>query len=375
MPDTSTPSPTAAHGPLHGVRVIELAGIVPAPFAATLLTELGADVIRVDKPASVGSQPDWLTRGRRSVALDLKNPDDHAGLLELLDAAHVFIEGYRPGVTERLGLGPDALLARNPALVYGRMTGWGQDGPWSRSAGYDINYVAIPGALGAIGREDGPPQVPLNLVGDFGGGALYLVVGILAALHEARDSGKGQVVDCAIVDGVASLSAMMWSMISRKEWGEPRGTNLLDTGRPWYDVYETADGGWFSVGAIEPQFYARLVELLGLPEWADAQNDASRWPQLRVALATAFASRTRAQWEQVFDGTDACAAPVLSWSEARAHPHLAAREVFVDLGEEVAPAPAPRFSRTPGRVAGMGPAVGSSTLAQVRETWGLATAD
>jgi len=366
-PDQAAPPPG---GPLRGVRVLELGGIGPGPMAALLLHELGADVLRVDRPDAVGSPPDWLARGRRSTVADLKDPSGREAVLRLASRADVLIEGFRPGVAERLGLGPDDVLARNPALVYGRMTGWGQDGPWARTAGHDINYIAITGVLGAIGAAGGPPQIPLNLVGDFGGGALYLVMGVLAALHEARSSGRGQVVDCAIVDGATSLAAMMWAMRARGEWNDARGTNLLDSGAPYYAVYETADGGWFSVGAIEPQFYARLVDLLGLSEWADAQDDRTRWPTLRAAIATAFAGRTRAEWEAVFAGTDACAAPVLGWDEAAAHPQMAARANLVDVGGETAPAPAPRFSRTPGRVAGRAPAVGSTPLVDALNCWG-----
>lgn len=370
MTDTQNQPAPSSSGPLRDVRVLELAGIGPGPMAALLLHELGADVLRVDRPAAVGSPPDGLSRGRRSTVADLKDPSDREAILHLASQAHVLIEGFRPGVAECLGLGPDEVLARNPALVYGRMTGWGQDGPWAHAAGHDINYIAVTGVLGAIGAAGGPPQIPLNLVGDFGGGALYLVMGVLAALHEARSSGRGQVVDCAIVDGVTSLAAMMWAMRARGEWGDARGTNLLDSGAPYYSVYETADGGWFSVGAIEPRFYARLVDLLGLPGWAHAQNDTARWPTLRAAIATAFASRGRAEWEAVFTGTDACAAPVLSWDEAVTHPQMAARANLVDLDGETAPAPAPRFSRTPGRVAGRAPAVGSTPLTDALTCWG-----
>ncbi|WP_242425109.1 CaiB/BaiF CoA-transferase family protein, partial [Frankia sp. EI5c] len=339
------------------------------PMAALLLHELGADVLRVERPAAVGTPPDWLARGRRCTVADLKDPSAREAVLSLAAQADVLIEGFRPGVAERLGLGPDEIHARNPALVYGRMTGWGQDGPWAPTAGHDINYIALTGVLGAIGTAGGPPQIPLNLVGDFGGGALYLVMGVLAALHEARSSGRGQVVDCAIVDGTTSLAAMIWAMRDQGVWTDTRGTNLLDSGAPYYAVYETADGGWFSVGAIEPQFYAQFVDLLGLPEWADAQHDTARWPALRAAIATAFAGRTRAEWEAVFTGTDACAAPVLGWDEAGKHPHMAARGNLVDIGGATVPAPAPRFSRTPGRVAGPAPAVGSTPLSAAQTRW------
>jgi alpha-methylacyl-CoA racemase len=363
-PSSTAPS---SYGPLAGIRVVELAGIGPGPFAATLLTQLGADVVRVDRPDAGGRMPRELTRGRRSVVADLKDPEGRAAVLRMAELADVLIEGYRPGVAERLGLGPDAVLAVNPALVYARMTGWGQDGPWAHAAGHDINYIAITGTLAAIGQEGGPPQIPLNLLGDFGGGSLYLVVGVLAAVLESRTSGLGQVIDCAIVDGVSSLASMMWDMRNSGAWGDERGTNLLDGGRPFYSVYETADGGWFSVGALEPQFFEVLVNLLGVPEWSGSQHDSKAWPRMRESFAAAFATRTRAEWEAVFDGTDACAAPVLSWEEAQSHPHLAARSTLAADDGSVLPGPAPRFSRTPGRATG--PAAGSSTIAEVIEAW------
>ena len=360
---------TSFYGPLAGIRVVELAGIGPGPFAATLLSELGADVVRVDRPAAAGRKPAQLTRGRRSVVADLKVPEGRDAVLRLAERADVLIEGYRPGVAERLGLGPDDVLGVNPALVYARMTGWGQDGPWAHAAGHDINYVAVTGALAAIGTEGGPPQIPLNLLGDFGGGSLYLVMGVLAAIIEAQASGLGQVIDCAIVDGVSSLASMMWEMRSTGDWGDARGTNLLDGGRPFYAVYETADGGWFSVGALEPQFFEQLVNLLGVPEWIGSQHDPTAWPRMRESFASVFATRTRAEWEAVFDGTDACAAPVLTWQEAQSHPHLAARSTLADVGGSVLPGPAPRFSRTPGRAAETAPPAGSSTIAEVIEAW------
>jgi alpha-methylacyl-CoA racemase len=340
----------ATTGPLSGIRVVELAGLGPGPMASMMFAELGADVVRVDRPAPPAIT-DVLDRGRRSIVVDLKHPSGPETVLRLAERADILLEGYRPGVAERLGLGPAEVHRRNAALVYGRMTGWGQHGPRAHTAGHDINYISLTGSLAAIGRAGGPPQIPLNLLGDFGGGSLYLVVGVLAALHHARATGQGQVVDAAIVDGVSHLSAMIWAERRYNGWTDDRGGNVLDSGTPYYDVYETADGGWFAVGALEPQFYARLVELLGLPEWADAQQDRSRWPRMREAFRSAFAARTRAEWEKVFDGTDACASPVLSWSEAVHDPHLAARRVHdvVDGGD--VPAPAPRFSRTPGRIA------------------------
>ncbi|WP_345653684.1 CaiB/BaiF CoA-transferase family protein [Streptomyces tremellae] len=333
-------------GPLSGVRVVELAGIGPAPMAALTLAELGADVVRVDRPVP-SPVTDGLDRGRRSVVVDLKHPRGAEAVLRLAERADVLIEAYRPGVAERLGVGPGEALRRNPRLVYARMTGWGQSGPRASTAGHDINYLSLTGALSAIGRAGGPPQVPVNLLGDFGGGSMYLLVGILSALHHAGATGEGQVVDAAIVDGVTHLASMVWAQRRHHGWRDERGTNLLDTGRPFYDVYETSDGGWFAVGALEPQFYARLVELLELPGWAGGQYDPERWPAMREAFAAAFASRTRAEWERVFEGSDACASPVLDWAEAVRDPHLAARGTHdrVDGGD--VPAPAPRFSATP----------------------------
>jgi alpha-methylacyl-CoA racemase len=336
-------------GPLQGLRVIELAGIGPGPFAAMLLADLGADVLRIDRPGSTPlfgrTEHDLLTRGRRSVAVDLKHPDGAATLLTLTERADVLLEGFRPGVAERLGLGPDECLARNPRLVYGRMTGWGQDGPLASTAGHDVGYIAVTGALHAIGRAGGPPQVPVNLLGDFGGGGMYLVVGVLAALLESRTSGRGQVVDAAIVDGTAHLSTMLLGMLAGGLWQDERGVNVLDTGVPWYDVYETADGGHLAVGALEPQFYAELLDRLGLTDVAPSREDPVA---LRALLTETIRSRTRDEWTAVFAGSDACVAPVLSYAEAREHPHLRARGTYVESHGIVQPAPAPRFSRTPG---------------------------
>ncbi|WP_329460487.1 CaiB/BaiF CoA transferase family protein [Streptomyces sp. NBC_01497] len=349
------------------MRVVELAGIGPAPMAAMTLAELGADVVRVDRPVP-SPVTDGLNRGRRSVVIDLKHPQGAEAVLRLAERADVLIEAYRPGVAERLGVGPEQALRRNPRLVYGRMTGWGQSGPRATTAGHDINYVSLTGALSAIGRAGGPPQVPVNLLGDFGGGAMYLLVGILSALHHAGASGQGQVVDAAIVDGLTHLSSMVWAQRRYHGWRDERGTNLLDTGRPFYDVYETSDGGWFAVGALEPRFYARLVELLELPEWAGSQYDPAGWPAMREAFAAAFASRTRDAWEHVFDGSDACASPVLDWAEAVRDPHLAARGTHdrVDGGD--VPSPAPRFSATPTRVAPAARPVGGDG-GQVLDDW------
>ena len=367
-------------GPLTGIRVVELAGIGPAPFAAMLLADLGADVIRLDRPGPplmpvpVPPEADILRRGRPSVLLDLKHPDGREAARSLVARADVLIEGYRPGVAERLGLGPDECLTLNPALVYGRVTGWGQDGPLAQSAGHDIGYVAVTGALGAIGRAGGPPQVPLNLLGDFGGGAMYLVTGILAALLEARTSGRGQVVDAAIVDGTAHLSSLIVGLVSGAAWSDERGTNLLDTGAPFYDVYETSDGGWMAVGPLEQAFYDDFLRLIGLADAAPDRLDRQAWATLHALLADTFRTRTRAEWTGVFEGTDACVEPVLSYSEAPAHPHLAARGTFVTHHGVVQPAPAPRFSRTPGALTTPPPAIGADTRAALT-AWGVPDVD
>ncbi|MGO4599969.1 CaiB/BaiF CoA transferase family protein [Terrabacter sp. 2RAF25] len=374
------PNDTRRTGPLAGVRVVELAGIGPSPFAAMLLADLGADVIRIDRPGSpalpvpLAPESDVLRRGRPSVLLDLKHPDGLATALALVERADVLVEGYRPGVAERLGLGPDACLDRNPALVYGRMTGWGQDGPLAQSAGHDIGYVAITGALHAIGRAGGPPQVPVNLVGDFGGGALYLVVGVLAALLEARTSGRGQVVDAAIVDGTAHLSSLVVSLVSSGLWSDQRGTNLLDSGAPFYDVYETSDGGWMAVGPLEPAFYAEFLRLLGLAHTAPDRLDPRQWPALRALLGDTFRARTRDEWVALFEGTDACVEPVLSYAEAPTHPHLAARGTYVEHHGVVQPAPAPRFSRTPVALSTPPSMPGADTRAAL-SAWGIGHVD
>ncbi len=363
-------------GPLAGVRVLELAGIGPGPFAAMLLADLGADVVRVDRPepgplAAGDPSRDLLNRGKRSIVVDLKHPDGAEVVLGLAGQAAMVIEGWRPGVAERLGIGPQAALARNPALVYGRMTGWGQDGPLSRTAGHDIGYIAVAGALHPIGPADGPPQIPLNLVGDFGGGALYLVVGCLAALHVARTTGRGQVVDAAIVDGTAHLTTMFAGLLAGGAWSAQRGRNLLDGGAPFYSVYPTADGGHMAVGALEPQFYAELVRLLGLADVdLPSQYDVAGWPRLRTRFAEVFATRTRDEWTALFDGTDACVAPVLSLAEAPNHPHLAARATFEDSFGVRQPAVAPRLSRTPGAIGGRPPLPGAHTETVLAE-WGL----
>ncbi len=364
-------------GPLAGVRVVEIAGIGPGPHAATLLADLGADVIRVERPGGATSpgtrETDLLTRGRPSAALDLKRPEAVEAVLALVETADVLLEGMRPGATERLGLGPDACLARNPRLVYGRMTGWGQDGPLATTAGHDMNYISIAGALHGLGQEPGRPQFPTNLLGDFGGGSTYLVIGVLAALLEARVSGAGQVVDAAIVDGTAHLSAMYASMLASGFAQERRAVNLLDGGAPFYDVYETADGRHMSVGALEPQFYALLLDLLGLPDAPD-RNDPTQWPALRDAFVARFKERTQAEWTEFFEGTDACVAPVLPLTEAAEHPHLRAREVYVDRDGVLQPAPAPRFSRTAATLT-TGPTVPGGQTREALEAWGVGDVD
>jgi alpha-methylacyl-CoA racemase len=335
-------------GPLAGVRVVELTGIGPAPFCAMVLADLGAEVLRVDRPAA--SRPEWptvLARGRRSVAVDLKHPDGAGVVLDLAAAADALVEGFRPGVAERLGIGPDACLARNPRLVYGRVTGWGQQGPWRLAAGHDIDYVALAGALHPIGEAGGPPVPPLNLLGDFGGGGMLLALGVVAALLEAGRSGTGQVVDAAMVDGAALLATQVHELLAAGLWREERGANLLDGGAPFYGVYETADGRHLAVGALEPQFWAELLRRLGLDAGdLPAQLDRDGWPLLRERLAALFRTRTRDEWSELLAGTDACVAPVLGLAEAPAHPHNRARGTFVEVGGVVQPAPAPRFSRT-----------------------------
>ncbi|MFD5945340.1 CaiB/BaiF CoA transferase family protein [Streptomyces collinus] len=367
-----TTARTPGHGPLSGVRVVELAGIGPGPFAAMLLADLGADVVRVDRPGGPGlaidPAYDVTNRNKRSVVVDLKAPDGPEQVLGLAARADILVEGYRPGVAERLGVGPGPCHARNPRLVYGRMTGWGQDGPLAQRAGHDIAYIAPTGTLGMIGRPDEPPAVPANLLGDYAGGSLYLVVGVLAALHHARASGTGQVVDAAIVDGTAHLSTMIHGMLAAGGWQDRRGANLLDGGCPYYGTYETADGRYMAVGALEPQFYAEFLALLGVGDRAAARKDVTRWGELREEVAARFKSRTRDEWTAVFDGTDACVAPVLSLREASHHPHLAARGTFTDHGGITQPAPAPRFSATPTSVR-TGPARPGADTADVARDW------
>ncbi|MFD9355209.1 CaiB/BaiF CoA transferase family protein [Streptomyces sp. NPDC060031] len=360
-------------GPLAGVRVVELAGIGPGPFAAMLLADLGADVVRVDRPGGGGLavNPDFdiTNRNKRSVLVDLKSAEGPARVLELVERADVLIEGFRPGVAERLGVGPADCHARNPRLVYGRMTGWGQGGPLAHTAGHDIAYIAVTGALGMIGNPGEPPAVPANLVGDYAGGSLYLVIGVLAALQHARTpGGTGQVVDAAIVDGTAHLTAMIHGMMAAGGWQDRRGANLLDGGCPFYGTYETSDGQYMAVGALEQQFYDTFVDLLGIKDQAPARKDLARWGELREVVAARFKSRTRAQWTAVFEGTDACVAPVLSLREAPHHPHLAARATFTEFGGITQPAPAPRFSATPAAVTS-GPAQPGADTESVARDW------
>jgi len=358
-------SPTRT-GPLAGFRIVEFAGLGPGPFAAMMLADMGADVVTLMR----GEQPQGLRgrvmmRGRRKVIADLKDEQTRAATLDLLADADALIEGFRPGVMERLGLGPDAVLARNPRLVYGRMTGWGQQGPLAHAAGHDINYIALTGALAAIGPRERPVP-PLNLVGDFGGGALYLVAGILAGLLEASRSGRGQIVDCAMCDGAASLMAMFCEFAAGGRWQDRRETNLLDGGAHFYGTYECADGEFIALGAIEPQFYAELRRRAGLDDAVfDAQMDAENWPALKEKLAAVFRAKTRAEWCVIMEGSDVCFAPVLALSEAPQHPHMAARGVFVSHDGVTQPAPAPRFSRTPSAIRDTETAI----LAAVIATW------
>ena len=356
-------STESGFGPLRGVRVLELAAIGPVPLAATILSDLGATVIRVDRPATSSGMPglppafDILGRGRTSVVLDLRGEAGSSALLELADGADVLIEGLRPGVMERLGIGPDVVCARNPRLVYGRMTGWGQTGPLRDRAGHDINYLALTGSLHAMGYSDRPPSPPLNLVADYGGGAMLLVVGVVAALYERERSGQGQVVDAAMVDGVALLSTLFHSLFAAGTWTLEREANLLDGGAHFYRTYETADGRFIAVGAIEPQFYAALLDRLGLEPGEWPQGDRSKWPLLRSRLAAIFQAQDLEHWVRLFDGSDACVAPVNTFAEAVSDPHLTSRQTFVEAFGIQQPAPAPRFSRTPGKIAGPPPGV------------------
>jgi alpha-methylacyl-CoA racemase len=344
-------------GPLQGIRIVEIAGIGPGPFCAMMLADMGAEVLRIDRAQNVTpARPrtpslDLLNRGRRSVGVDLKHEGGAELVLRLLERADALVEGFRPGVMERLGLGPDVCLARNPRLVYGRMTGWGQDGPLAHAAGHDINYIGLAGALDPIGRAGGPPVPPLNLVGDFGGGGMLLAFGIACALVERQRSGRGQVVDAAMVDGAAALMTIFHGMRQAGYWSDERGTNLLDSGAPFYDVYETKDGKWVSIGSIEPQFYRELLRLTGLEgEDLPRQGDRAGWDATKRRLAEVFRAKTRDEWCAIMEGSDVCFAPVLSMGEAPQHPHNRARATFVEVAGVPQPGPAPRFGRTPPRI-------------------------
>ncbi|GAC56476.1 alpha-methylacyl-CoA racemase [Gordonia hirsuta DSM 44140 = NBRC 16056] len=347
---TPSTSSSGRPGPLSSIRVIEFAGIGPGPHAAMLLADLGADVVRIQRPGELpkeGAKADALLRGRRVVEANLKNPAERETILNLIAKADVVIEGFRPGVMERLGFGPDDLEAVNPRLIYGRMTGWGQDGPRAELAGHDMNYISLTGMLHAIGRADEKPTPPLNLVGDFGGGSMFLVVGILAALVERSVSGKGEVVDAAMVDGASVLGQMMWAFRGTGLWQDRRGVNLLDTGAPFYEVYETSDGKWMAVGSIEPQFYAQLIEGLALDaESLPHQLDFSRWAELKETFAETFKTKTRDEWAAIFEGTDACVSPVLDFTEAPSDPHLAARGTLIEIDGVMQAQVAPRFTRS-----------------------------
>ena len=368
-------------GPLAGTRIVEIAGIGPGPFCAMMLADLGAEVLRVDRaerarlPRADGPNLDLLNRGRRSVAVDLKSPAGVEVVLRLVEKADALIEGFRPGVMERLGLGPDVCLARNPGLVFGRMTGWGQEGPLAKAAGHDLNYIALTGALHAIGRADSPPPPPLNLVGDFGGGGLMLAYGILAALLERARSGKGQVVDAAMVDGAAALMAIIFGAHASGWWRDERASNMLDGGAHFYDCYETKDGKYVSIGSIEPQFYAQLLELTGLQgEALPHQMDRSGWPKLKERMTAIFKTKTRDEWCELMEGTDVCFAPVLSLAEAPEHAHLKARGTFVEVEGVRQPGPAPRFSRTPG-VIERPPAHAGEHTDEALADWGFANGE
>lgn len=343
-------------GVLSGIRVVEFEAIGPAPFGTMLLADMGADVVRIDRPVAAsdlgpkfeGQRKDITGRNRSSVTLDLKNPDSIAAALALIERADVLIEGFRPGTMERLGLGPEVALARNPRLVYARMTGWGQTGPMANRAGHDLNYIALSGVLSAIGPAGGRPVPPLNLVGDYGGGGMLLAMGVLAAMVNVQRGGAGQVVDAAMTEGAAQLGSVIWGLLAGGHWTEQRGSNLLDGGAPWYDTYETRDGQYLSIGPIESRFYGQMLEILGLTN-ADlpGQHDRAGWPRLREAFTTVFLSRTRAQWAEAFENSDACVVPVLGFAEAAEHPHSVARGSFIEVDGVVQPVPAPRFQGTP----------------------------
>ncbi len=368
-------------GPLAGLKILEFEAIGPGPFCGMMLADMGADVLLIDRQGEFGlglGRDRWfevMLRGRRSATLDLKSKDGVAAALQLASKADALIEGFRPGVMERLGLGPDALLKKNPKLVYGRMTGWGQDGPLSTRAGHDINYIALTGVLHAVGRAGAAPVPPLNLIGDFGGGGMLLAFGIACGLLEAQRSGKGQVVDAAMVDGASLLAAMFSGMLAAKRWSETRGENILDSGAPWYDVYATKDGKYVSIGSIEAKFYEDLLQRLGLQgKDLPKQHDRKGWPALRTLFSDRFRQKTRDEWCTVFEGSDACFAPVLTFSEARAHPHNIQRRGFVDSGGVPQPAPAPRFSRTPGSIRAAAPERGAGGKDALSD-WGFSATE
>ncbi len=364
-------------GPLKGLKVVELAGIGPGPFCATLLADMGADVLRIDRTGESGlglaapPKYDVLTRNRRSIAVDLKKPEGVETVLKLVEQADALIEGFRPGVAERLGLGPEDCKARNPRLVYGRMTGWGQDGPISHAAGHDLNYIALSGVLNTIGRKGGPPTPPLNLVGDFGGGGMFLAFGVVSAVMEARQSGEGQVVDVSMVEGAAYLAMPFWAMTASGRWTDERGTNVLDSGAPFYDVYETKDGRYVSIASIEVKFYEELLELSGLKEEdLPAQMSREDWPSMKEKFAAVFKTKTRDEWDAIMEGSDVCYAPVLSIKEAPEHPHNKARGTFIEVDGVLQPGPAPKFSRTPTAHPSPPPKRGEHTEAALAE-WGF----
>jgi alpha-methylacyl-CoA racemase len=366
-----------AMGPLRGVKIIEIAGIGPGPFCAMMLSDMGAEIIRVERKEKLGvnrvvdERCDVLNRGRRSIAIDLKKPEAVDAILKLVERADALFEGFRPGVMENLGLGPDICLKRNPRLVYGRMTGWGQEGPLSHAAGHDINYISLTGALHSIGRQGNKPVPPLNLIGDFGGGGMLLAFGIACALYEAQKSGQGQVVDAAMVDGASALMAMFYGFRAAGLWNDERGNNFLDSGSHFYDAYETADGKWISVGSIEPQFYTLLLKHSGITDPdLQAQWDMAKWPEFKEKIAAIFKTKTRDEWCQIMEGTDVCFAPVLTMEEAIKHPHNIARRVYVEVEGVIQPAPAPRFSRTPPEIKGPPPKHGEHTELALSD-WGL----
>ncbi len=361
-------------GPLKGIKVIEMAGIGPGPFAGMLLADMGAEVISVERRTDSNKRrlPDCSRRGKRSIALNLKSEEGIATLLQMVDKADVLFEGFRPGVMERLGIGPDVCLARNTKLVYGRMTGWGQTGPLAQAAGHDINYISLSGALYAMGRKDENPVPPLNLVGDYGGGTMFLVMGILAALLEVKTSGKGQVIDAAMTEGSANLMAMFNSLHAMGMWSPKRGVNLLDSAAHFYDTYETKDGKYVSIGSIEPQFYALLMEKAELDkDTFGFQMNQKEWPSMKEKLATIFKTKTRDEWCAIMEGTDVCFAPVLDFLEAQQHPHNVARKAYIDVDGMMQPAPAPKFSRTASEVQFGSRAAGEDT-AEVLKDWGIA---